>query len=103
MLYLHDGDFKVEWDTLFLETMTDLANSGPKLDDDLVINRDGILSVGSSTLHSGTKSIIDDILIWSSNIPSILIYIECVCKLFQKYRVSFILEIALSYKREWSS
>ena len=43
-------------------------------------------------LHSGTKSIIDDILIWENNIPAILIYFDCVCKVFQEYCVSFRLD-----------
>ena len=35
------------------------------------------------------KSIIDDILIWSSTIATVLVYFECVCSVLQKYRVSF--------------
>ena len=40
-------------------------------------------------LYSGTKSIIDDILIWSSIIATVLVYFECVCSMFLKYCVSF--------------
>ena len=78
------GNLKVEWDVLFLETMTDLAYCGTKLDGDLITNQDDKISIGLNTLHSGTKSIIGDILTWSSNISYILIYLECVCKVFQK-------------------
>ena len=43
-------------------------------------------------INSGTKSIIDNILIWSSNVPTILLYLDYVCRVFQKYRVSFRLD-----------
>ena len=49
----------------------------------------GHIHIDSDQLHSGTKSIIDNIIIWSSNIRCILIHFECVCRVFQKYRVSF--------------
>ena len=38
------------------------------------------------------KKNIDDILIWSDNLEAILIYLECVCRVFNKYRVSFRLD-----------
>ena len=63
-----------------------------KLDGGLVTHQDGEISIRSNTLHAGTKSIINDIIICSSNILFILIYLECVCKMFQKYRVSFRLD-----------
>ena len=48
--------------------------------------------VGTVKLSSGTKSIIDDIMIWATYIPAVLLYLECVCRVFQKYRVSFRLD-----------
>ena len=54
------------------------------VDDDIII--------GGVKISARTKTIIDDILIWSSNLEAILIYLECVCKVFQKYRVSFRLD-----------
>ena len=50
------------------------------------VNED--IFVGGKQLYSRIKSIIDDILIWSSSVWCILIYFECVCRVFQKYRVS---------------
>ena len=38
-------------------------------------------------LTSGIKSIIDDVFIWSNNVRDIVLYLECVCKIFQNYRV----------------
>ena len=39
----------------------------------------------------GSKTIIDDILMFLINLEAILVYFECVWKLFQKYCVSFLL------------
>ena len=41
---------------------------------------------------SGIKGIIENILTWSTNLNLILIYFECVCKVFEKHCVSFILD-----------
>ena len=79
----------MEWDTLFVVTILTLVNSKTKLDGKTVTVKDGVVFVGSDKLHS---SIIDDILIWSSNVPAILIYSECMCRFFQQYRVSFRLD-----------
>ena len=37
----------------------------------------------------GSKTIIDDILLWCSHSDDLLVIMECVCEVFQKYRVSF--------------
>jgi len=48
--------------------------------------------VFDNILYSSTRSIINAILIWCSSIPSILIYLEYVRIIFQKYMVSFRLD-----------
>ena len=48
--------------------------------------------LGKKKIVSGSRTVIDDILLYCSNIKLILIYFECVCKVFQKYRVSFRLD-----------
>ena len=83
------GDFKKEWDSLFLEIMKEHAVSGVKVDDKIVGIKNGNIHLDDDRLYSGTKSIIDDVLLWCTNISCILIYFECICRVFQKYRVSF--------------
>jgi len=83
------GNFKKEWDALFLEILEDYADTGKLLDGKSVRIVNGDIYIGITKIYSGTKSIIDDVLIWCSDIPCILIYFECVCRVFQKYRVSF--------------
>ena len=55
----------------------------------LVTLSGGCIFLNGIKMTSGTKSIIDDVLIWSNNVETILLYLECVCRIFQKYRVSF--------------
>ena len=38
---------------------------------------------------SGIKIIIDDILLWISNICALFVYLKCICTFFRKYRASF--------------
>lgn len=40
-------------------------------------------------LNSGSRSIIEDILLWCYHEESLIVYFECVCKVFFKYRCSF--------------
>ena len=53
----------------------------------MVINGD--IYLDAKKIYCGTKSIIDDVLIWCSNIACILVYFKCVCKVLKKNRVSF--------------
>ena len=41
---------------------------------------------------SGSRTIINDILLLWYNLRAILVYLECVCKVFQKYCVRFRLD-----------
>jgi hypothetical protein len=41
-----------------------------------------------STGHKGCRITIDDILLFSSDIPTLLQYLECICDTFIKYHVS---------------
>jgi hypothetical protein len=43
----------------------------------------------SDSSHLGSRIIIDDILLWSTTIHSLLHLFECVCDVFMKYRVTF--------------
>ena len=82
-----------------MELMHKLASSGSKLGEDTVTCRESVVFIGDLKLNSGTNSIIDNILLWSNNIPAIMTYLECVCKVFQKYRASFRLD-KCDFKKE---
>ena len=59
---------------LFFEVMTSHAEEGKILDNaNVQISIDDIY-MSAEKLYSATKSIIDDVLIWSNNIALILIY-----------------------------
>ena len=60
------GDLKKEWDALFLQKIESMATSIALLDGQLVTIKNDDIYLGPTKLYSVTKSIIDDILIWSS-------------------------------------
>ena len=62
-----------EWQALFREKF-------PGLDIDLVT---------ATFVHSGDRQIVDDILLFSNNPRVLLLYFECVCHIFTKWRLSF--------------
>ena len=78
-------DFKSEWDMLFIIKVSEL----PSIDGEVITVDEKIIHIGTNRLYYGTRSIIDDILIWSSNLRLTILYFRCVCMVFQKYRVSF--------------
>ena len=78
-------NFKTEWDTLFLLRVASL-----KLVDNVNVRVDGnLIFLGDDRIYYGSRTIIDDILLWCSNINLVITYFRCVCEVFQKYRVSF--------------
>ena len=82
------GQFKKEWDELFIEEMTSYETSGEILDGRkvVVINED--IFLGTTKVYCGTKLIIDDVLIWCSNITYTSI-LQMRVKVFKKFIVSF--------------
>ena len=81
--------FKDEWDALFYQTL----RQSPTLDThDITVTTSNQVTLDNEIVQTGSKGIIDDILIWSTALPTVLAYFECVCQVFQKYRVSFRLD-----------
>ena len=79
-------DFKTEWDTLFVIRITALKSyEGKKI---TVTTSQDIL-IGVVQLVWGSKTIIDDILLWCDKIKLILFLFKCACEVFKKYQVSF--------------
>ena len=50
------------------------------------------LLIGDKPLVWGSRTIIDNILLWCDNTSFILILFRCICEVFQKYRVYFRLD-----------
>ena len=57
------GNLKDEWDVLFLYIILSLSKSVTKLEGEKIHITGSTITVGDHKLKSGTKSIIDDILI----------------------------------------
>ena len=81
--------FRDEWDELFYVT---LQNMNAVENKTVAVSATREVRLDGRPTQTGSKGIIDDILIWSTNQSLVLIYFECVCKVFQKYRVSFRLD-----------
>lgn len=78
-------DFKEEWDALFVVKVAELK----VIDGKLVKIEGTIIFLGREKLFYGSRSIIDDILVWTSHLRLTILYFRCVCMVFEKYRVSF--------------
>jgi hypothetical protein len=83
------GAFQEEWENLFLQELESMPTIGGE---NIEIRPDSSILVGTKTVRTGSKVIIDDILLWSNNLELILLYFECICRVFKKYRVSFRLD-----------
>ena len=83
------SDLKDKWDKLFLIKVKSLnyIDSEPITVTDLL----EIWLVGISITH-GIRAIIDNILLFCSNLTIIFLYLEYICIIFRKYRVSFRLD-----------
>ena len=82
-------DFKDEWDSLFAITLLDIKIYDSR---EIKIEVAQVLTVGGKKLVSGSKVIIDDILLWCIYTTLLMTYFKYVCKIFLKYRVSFRLD-----------
>ena len=75
---------KDEWNGLFIEKLRELSSVGGKI---VFISATMEIYIGNKTIVSGTKIIIDDILVCA-----LFVYLECICTVFRKYRVNFRLD-----------
>ena len=82
-------NFKDEWDSLFIITVRQWKVY-KKLPITLTANND--IMIGGKKLIWGSKTIIDDILLWCAIKEIATLLFRCVCKIFKKYRVSFRLD-----------
>ena len=70
------GAFKTEYDLSFVELMTRYATTNSLFGGKVAISEDIFYLEGVKVI-SGTKSIIDNVLIWSNNVEDILLYFQC--------------------------
>ena len=82
-------DFKEEWDTLFILRVSAMKQF---LGKNITVTATNEILIGTKKLVWGSKTIIDDILLWCDEKDLVLTLFTCVCEVFQKYRVSFRLD-----------
>ena len=79
-------DFKTEWDTLFIIRITALKSYEGQT---ITVTANQDILITAVKLVWGSKTTIDDILLWCDKTKLILISFQCVCEFFKKFRVSF--------------
>jgi hypothetical protein len=79
--------FKTEWDADFILSLSQL----PEFANDKIHWGDfHVLHIGNRLQFTfGSKVIIDDILLFGMTSKYLIMFFESICKIFQKYRVSF--------------
>ena len=66
-----------------------LRKNGTLINEQVTVTETDELFIGYKKIISGSRAIINDILLFCSDLRAILLYLEYVCKVFQKYRVRF--------------
>ena len=79
-------DLKDEWDTLFVLRCTEIK----QLKVVVTLTAANVIMIKNPIL--GSKTVIDEILLWYDDKNLILIHFSCVYKVFKKYRISFRLD-----------
>lgn len=70
------GEFKDDWETLFMEIV---SKTDTLKGQQLKLINDNQIECAGRQVQVGSKVIIDDILLYSTNMDVLLIYLECVC------------------------
>ena len=79
-------NLKDEWDKLFIIRVVALKRHDDAL---ITLTAANEIMIGNKLLVSGSKTIIDDILLWCACKKLVMVYFECVCEVFKKYSVIF--------------
>ena len=79
-------EFKTEWDNLFIIRVTAMKTYKGMI---ISVTATHIIMIGNTKLVWGSKTIIDDILLWCAFRDLVLVLFTCVCEVFKKCRVSF--------------
>ena len=80
------NNFKDKWEMIFIQLLRELKTIK---NEPVVVTETDEIFIRMLKLVSGNCTIIDDILIFCRNIDEIILYLECLCRVFQKYCVSF--------------
>ena len=53
-------------------------NNGNNWREIIIVHEDKTIEIGGKVLHNGSRVIIDDVLLWSRNLPEILLMFKCI-------------------------
>ena len=80
------NDFQTDWNLLFYEIVSTMGTID---NEPIEILANDEIFVSHKRIVIGSKIIIDDILLYSTHHSLLLLYLDCICKTFQKFRCSF--------------
>ena len=75
-------DFHAEWKLLFILTIRNTTEIGGE---PVCVPDTNDIYVGNRKTYFDSRVIINNIIAYSTNIELVLIYFECICKVFEKY------------------
>ena len=78
--------FQNEWDSLFQESLQNISKTPSS---NLVFTETGQIAINGELFRFGSNVIIDDILLWGSDLELMFVYLECVFRISKKYQSSF--------------
>ena len=77
---------KKGWESIFTQMLRFIYTLGNNA---VSVTEIGKFYLNKTKIVSGSRTIIDDILLFCINFDAILVFVEFICKLFLKYKVSF--------------
>ena len=77
---------KDKWDGLFTARLRELSSIKGEI---VSVSATMEIYIGNRNIVSGTRIIINDILLLGSNVCALCVFLKCICRVFRKYRVSF--------------
>ena len=79
-------NMKDECDGLFITKLRELSSIKGEI---VSVSATMEIYIGNRNIVSGTRIIINDILLLGSNVCALCVFLKCICRVFRKYRVSF--------------
>ena len=77
---------KDEWDILFIARLRELSSIRGEV---ITLNATMAIYIGNKKIVADTRILINNILLWNSNVYALFVYLKRICKVFRKYWVSF--------------
>ena len=79
-------NMKDKWNSLFVTRLRELSSIRKEI---FIVSATMEIYIGNRNIVSGTRIIIEDILLWISCVRALFVYLECICRMFRKHWGNF--------------